>query len=401
MTVSSPATAKDWRWPLWPLLPLYPYGQRRTLRREIIPGTLWTFEQIQGVLYVVVPIRMTVVRLAAGGLLVYAPIAPTPECVRLLQELESVHGEVKYIILPTITGLEHKVFVAPFARRFRQAQIFVIPNQWSFPVNLPLSWLGLPSHRTQLLPADASKTPFADEFDYAILGPIPLGLGPFGEVAFFHRASKSVLLTDTLVSIPYAPPAVVQLDPFPLLFHAKESSFEPPSDTPANRLKGWQRSCLFAFYFRPHSILPVEFWDSLKRTGQAPDRSRRNYFGWFPFRWEENWQQAFAALAKQGKAQVAPILQTLILNRGPAATLDWVERVCQWTFEQVIPCHLEAPISVTPAEFREAFAFLRAKRASSTEPLAAIAAQDLAFLEDLDKQLCQRGITPPRPPLVG
>jgi hypothetical protein len=401
MTGSVPASAQDWSVPFWPLLPLYPYGQRRTLRRELVKDTLWVFEQIQGILYVVVPVRMTVVRLAAGGLLVYAPVAPTKECVGMLRELEAVHGAVKYIIQPTITGLEHKVFVAPFARQFRQAQIFVISNQWSFPINLPLSWLGLPTRRTQLLPTDPSTTPFADEFDYAILGPISLGLGPFGEVAFFHKSTQTLLVTDTLVSIPDTPPDVVQLDPYPLLFHAKDSSFEQMIDTPPNRIKGWQRSCLFAFYFRPQAIGPVDFKESLQRARQAPDRSRQNYFGWFPFTWDAHWPAAFAALAKHGQAQVAPVLQTLILNRGPVETLDWVERICQWPFTQVIPCHLQAPIPLMPTELRQAFMFLRADQPQITDPQGQVVAKNLAFLEELDTQLCQRGITPPRPPLLG
>ncbi len=108
----------DFSWPFWPLVPLYPYGQRRTLRREILKDRIWTFDQVQGILYVIVPIRMIVVRLDQGGLLIYAPVAPTPECLRLLQELIKDHGEVKYIIHPTASGLEHKVFVGPFAQEF-------------------------------------------------------------------------------------------------------------------------------------------------------------------------------------------------------------------------------------------------------------------------------------------
>ncbi|MEL7039744.1 MAG: DUF4336 domain-containing protein, partial [Cyanobacteria bacterium J06592_8] len=154
--------SRDFSWPWWPAAPLYPYGQRRTLRREVIKDTLWTFDQLQGILYVVVPIRMTVVKLEQGGLLVYAPVAPTPECIRLVRELVTRHGDVKYIILPTTSGIEHKVFVGPFARQFPQAHVFVAPRQWSFPLNLPLSWLGLPRNRTHILPKDSSKVPFSD-----------------------------------------------------------------------------------------------------------------------------------------------------------------------------------------------------------------------------------------------
>ena len=156
--------SKEQAWSLWPLLPIYPYSKRRTLRKEVVKDTIWTFEQVQGIFYVIVPIRMTVVRLDSGGLLVYAPVAPTRECVRLVRELEAKYGEVKYIILPTVSGLEHKVFVGPFARRFRNAQVFVAPSQWSFPVNLPLNWLGLPGKRTQFLPKNSADVPFLDEF---------------------------------------------------------------------------------------------------------------------------------------------------------------------------------------------------------------------------------------------
>ena len=153
---------------------------------------VWTFDQYQGIFYVVVPIRMTVVRLEPEGLLVYAPVAPTPQCIALMRDLEKRYGPVRYIILSTVTGIEHKVFVGPFARQFRQAQVYVTPHQWSFPLNLPLSWLGLPRDRTHLLPEVSSQAPFADQVDYATLGPISLGLGPFGETACFHRASRKI-----------------------------------------------------------------------------------------------------------------------------------------------------------------------------------------------------------------
>ncbi|HEY9601676.1 MAG TPA: DUF4336 domain-containing protein, partial [Allocoleopsis sp.] len=166
----------DWSWPFWLAVPLYPYSQRRTLRKEVVKDTIWTFDQLQGILYTVVPIRMSVVKLEKGGLLVYAPVAPTNECIRLVRELEAKHGEVKYIILPTASGLEHKVFVGPFARQFPLAQVFVTANQWSYPVNLPLSWLGFPTKRTHVLPEDSGDAPFGEEFAYEVLS-INLGRG--------------------------------------------------------------------------------------------------------------------------------------------------------------------------------------------------------------------------------
>jgi hypothetical protein len=214
---------------------------------------------MQVVFYVVVPIRMRVVKLENGGLLVCAPVAARGECIRLVNELVAEHGDVKYIILPTISGIEDKVFVGPFARYFPTAQVFVAPEQWSFPVNLPLSWLGLPGKRTQVLSEDSQKTPFADEFDYAILGAITLSPGKFAEVAFLHKRCHILLLTDTIVSVSADPPAIIQLDPYPLLYHAKDKAYDIVADTQENRRKGWQRITLFAFYFQP-SVVNVPKW---------------------------------------------------------------------------------------------------------------------------------------------
>lgn len=378
----SQTKSTDRAWRFWFTLPIYPYSQRRTIRTEVKPNTIWTFDQVQGIFYVVVPIRMTVVKLLCGGLLVYAPVAPTAECLQLVNELVAIHGDVKYIILPTISGLEHKVFVGPFARAFPQAQVWVTPDQWSFPVNLPLSWLGLPSGRTQILPPDSSKTPFGDEFDYAILDTIDLGPGQFAEVAFFHRRSRTLLVTDSIISIPIESPAIVQLELYPLLFHAKERASDLIADTAANRLKGWQRICLFALYFQP-SVLKIRKWSQTWRESFiAADRSRPSYFGLYPFEWQPGWQQRFMALRGDGGLLVAPLLQTIILNRAPTQTIAWVDRVAQWDFEQIIPCHFDAPVAATPHQFRAAFSFLE-----SDSPPDALSKADFQLLHQIEHQL--------------
>ncbi|MGK7937329.1 MAG: DUF4336 domain-containing protein [Xenococcaceae cyanobacterium] len=388
----SKTNLKEFNWKFWSLVPIYPYSQRRTIRQEIVENTIWTFEQLQGIFYVIVPIRMTVIKLESGGLLVYAPVAPTLECLRLVNELVAKHGDVKYIILPTISGLEHKVFVAPFARKFPQAQVFVAPHQWSFPINLPLSWLGLPAKRTHILPDDSSKTPFAQEFDYAILGPIDLKLGWFEEVVFYHKRSRSLLVTDSIVSIPEEPPAIVQLDPYPLLFHARDSAIEPIEDTPANRCKGWQRICLFAMYFRS-SVLEVPQWGKVFFNAfRASDRSKKAYFGLFPFQWQEDWTKCFSALRGDGRLFVAPILQTLILNREPQATLKWVDKVASWNFQKIIPCHMASPIEAQPLQFCQAFSFLQQYSASSFYSLPE---EDFQVLREIDKSLYKIRIIPP------
>ncbi|MEB3340532.1 DUF4336 domain-containing protein [Okeania sp.] len=378
--------SRDWSWPLWPILPLYPYGQRRTLRKEIVKDTIWTFDQLQGIFYVTVPIRMTVVRMIGGGLFVYAPIAPTWECVRLVNELVEKYGEVRYIILPTISGLEHKVYVGPFARKFPTAEVFVTPNQWSFPLNLPLSWLGLPRNRTYLLPVNSGDAPFAAEFDYATLGPLDIGFRPFAEVAFWHSVSKTLLAVDTVLSLPAEPPEILNLDPYPLLFHAKDNVFDVVEDTPGNRCIGWQKICLFALYFQVDALDVVPTGEMFKNVGKASDRSKRAYFGLLPWRWNSDWQRAFTELRQDGRLLVAPILQTLILNRDPHQVMEWVEKVASWNFQQVISCHFDVPIQASGNEFRQAFSFLEKDNKGYLPKI------DLKFLRQLDERLKKIGI---------
>ncbi|NEU82397.1 DUF4336 domain-containing protein [Nostoc sp. UIC10630] len=389
---------RDWSWPFWAAVPLYPYGRRRTLRKEIVEDTIWTFDQLHGILYTIVPIRMTIVKLAAGGLLVYAPVAPTTECVRLVNELVAKHGEVKYILLPTSSGLEHKVFVGPFSRRFPQAQVFVAPHQWSFPFNLPLSWLGFPQKRTQELPDDSSLAPFAYEFDYAILD-INLGRGSFVEVAVFHKQTRALLVTDSIVSVSVDPPEIVQLDPYPLLFHARDNALEVIEDNEDNRRKGWQRISLFALYLRPSALEVTSIGQMFRDALKAPQRTLKTYFGLFPFRWQETWKQAFDALRGQGRPFVAPILQILILPQAPRQVLNWADKVARWDFQQIIPCHFDSQIFANPRQFRQAFAFLEknpsVSQESSSNENQPLLEEDFRFIKELEAGLIKRGIATP------
>ncbi len=384
-THSKTHSKNDRSWKFWQVVPLYPYGQRQTLRQEVVKDSVWTFDQIQGIFYVVVPIRMTVVKLAVGGLLVYAPVAPTPECIRLVNELVAEHGEVKYIILPTVSGIEHKVFVGPFARKFPQAQVYISPHQWSFPFNLPLSWLGLPWGRTHILPQDVNQTPFADQFDYAILGSVELGLGRFAEVAMLDKRSQTLLVTDTIVAIPEQPPEILQIDPYPLLFHARDSATEPIIDTPTNRIRGWQRTSLFLFYFRPQVLETVPFIQAIADIFKAPERSRKAFFGLFPFKWRADWYQSFETLRGNGRIFVAPILQTLILNRDPQAAIAWADKVASWNFVRIIPCHFDNAIAATPIEFRQAFSFL--EKDSQFKPAFNLPEEDFEVLKQINNLL--------------
>jgi hypothetical protein len=80
MLVPTPPSTKDVSWPLgkvaFSLLPLAGTSTRRaTVEEEVVKDTIFTYDQIQGVVNVNVPVRQTVVRLKEGGIFVHNPVA--------------------------------------------------------------------------------------------------------------------------------------------------------------------------------------------------------------------------------------------------------------------------------------------------------------------------------------
>jgi len=311
-------------WPWWPLLPIFPYGRRRTLLRTLVPGEVWSLEQLQGVFSVAVPIRMTVLRLPEG-LLLYAPVAPTAECLALLRGLEADHGPVITIVHPTSSGLEHKLPVPAMARAFPEAAVWVSPGQWSFPLPLPLTWLGFPARRTRVL--FEQGLPHGDVLEWRALGPVPLGPGPFFEATVLHRPSGTLVLTDALVAVSDRRPELLDLEPRPLLYHARDDGAEPLQDDEQRRRRGWRRLVLFASFFQPAC---------LKTVG-----------AWYPFRWRDGWEQHFERFSGDGALQVAPILEELVFPRHRERMGAWLRQVAGLEVQRVVPAHFDAPVPAT------------------------------------------------------
>ena len=126
------------RWyPYWWALPLAPYGSKATAMATVVPGEVWTFDQLQGLLDVLVNVRMTVVKLENAGLWVHNPVAPTGELMRMLEPLVDEHGPVKHIVVGS-AAIEHKIYSGPFSKKFPSADVWLPPKNWSFPVDVPL-----------------------------------------------------------------------------------------------------------------------------------------------------------------------------------------------------------------------------------------------------------------------
>ena len=117
-----------------PWEPYFGWGERVTVRKELVPDSIWSLEQEQALDVLAMNIRTTVVKLkSTGGLVVFSPQAPTREFFELLDEL----GAVEHVVLPTY-ALEHKVWLPALARRYPRAKVWVTEGIWSVPVDLPL-----------------------------------------------------------------------------------------------------------------------------------------------------------------------------------------------------------------------------------------------------------------------
>ncbi len=373
----------DSQYNLWPALPVAPYSRRKTIRRQI-KDDVWVFDQIIGIYYVHVPIRMTVIR-GETGLLVYAPVAPTKECLSLLEELIQQYGPVQTIILPSV-AVEHKVLAGPFARKFPDASFYVVDQQYSFPLPLPSLWLRLP-RRARPLPRSGSVQ---EGFKHEVLTVKPGPGSYFQDVALYHVKSKTLCVCDAVLSVTAEPPQILVAEPEyrrALLFHARDEPLELVEDTPEMRRKGWRRIVLLFNFFIPGSVQAD--------IGLAPLKALRKYEygwgGWQPFEWNAADEvKSFEQYSKNGKLALLPIIQ-IILNRGVSdkSLETWVDRVCGWDFDTVVPAHLDAPVKATPADFREPFQF-----ASRGMNDVRFCDEDVALLREAERGPLKFSVTP-------
>jgi hypothetical protein len=337
---------------------------------------------------------------------VHNPVAPTPECIEFVKDLESKHGKVIHIVLATL-GIEHKGTVGAFASYFPSAGIFIQPGQYSFPINLPSSLFFPAFRKVETIPPKSSDAPWGDEIDHAVLGPLkPKGAGGFGETAFYHKPSRTLLVTDAIVKVENDPPAILNDDPRALLYHARDTMLEVVQDDLETRRRGWRRIVLFALYFQPSGIRVNDLGDAIKILGKVDPKMKKLGRGnipidegLYPWDWVKDDLPNFKKL--QGGLLVAPILQKLIFNRKPEVVLDWVDKISSWPFMRIIPCHLANDIKATPQDFRDAFRFLIDSSSSSSPSLLSIFQTnkslpkldpaDSKLLDDLSEQLTTSG----------
>ena len=220
---------------------------------------------------------------SGGGLWVHNPLAPTPQLISQIRQLERIHGPVRHVVLGTV-ALEHKATLGPFAQYFTNATVWIQPGQWSFPVQIPLEFLGVSqsNDKLRLLPSSqyvhgaktldeevssinerrykywARKQPIPEwtmDIDYETLGPLKFkSVGAYSETAFFVKSTKTLIVTDCVCSVTSTPPKIIQEDPRALLFHARDSIEDIVVDDVKTREKGWRRMVQFGLVFFPSQV---------------------------------------------------------------------------------------------------------------------------------------------------
>ena len=383
--MSDELNIRKWNW--WPLFPLYPYGNKKTICKEIIPDQIWSLEQIQGIYYVAVPIRMTVIKVE-NGLILINPLPPTKELINEVNKLILNHGPVKSIVLPTASGLEHKIGLPALSRIFCDADIWLCPGQWSFPINLPLDFLGIPSSKTKIL--FENGTPFKGLLKWFSLGPINLGLGRFQEVSCFHIPTGTLVVTDAIVGIESKPPEIFDYDPTPLLFHSRDRGDEPLIDSVENRKKGWARLVLFSSFLRPGKLNIPSLPYIIKYSFKKDVMNSRSHFGIYPFLWDEDWEDSLVAIMDENhpKIQIAPVLQKLIFPRANRLLCEWLKNIKELEgMNYLISAHYSSPII-----FNEMICKQLINDIDSGEWDAS--GEDSRFLENLYRNLYKIGVIP-------
>jgi len=127
------------------------------------------------------PVRMTIVRLQSGDLLLHSPTKHTPALAKAIERL----GPVSHLIAPSIG---HWQFLEDWQRAIPQATTWAVPglrDRWQVQKS------GVRIDRDL---GGREPEPWVNEVKQGIIG----GGGGFKEAWFFHRASRTLLLTDVV-----------------------------------------------------------------------------------------------------------------------------------------------------------------------------------------------------------
>lgn len=130
------------------------------------------------------PIRMTVVRLTGGDLILHSPVCLTPDLANEIARL----GTVRHLVAPNIA---HWSFLSDWQQSFPEAVT------WGAPGLRERAQVQRSKVRIDRDLADTAPAEWSAEIEQGI---VP-GSAGFSEVYFFHRASRTLILTDLVQNL--------------------------------------------------------------------------------------------------------------------------------------------------------------------------------------------------------
>lgn len=134
--------------------------------------------------------RMTVIRLADASLWVHSPVRLTPD----LREALDALGPVLHVVAPNRL---HHMFCADYGRAYAAASLWCAPGLAAKRKDLRF--------RAEL--GDAAPDAWAGQVDQAVVAGFPL----LNEVAFLHRSTGTLILTDLVANGSRDDPAPLRL----------------------------------------------------------------------------------------------------------------------------------------------------------------------------------------------
>jgi len=145
---------------------------------------LWVAEKPLSVLGVHLGTRMTVVRLGSSGLFIHAPVPLTADLQRQLDDL----GPVQAVVAPSAM---HHLYIGEYMRAYPKAQFFAAEGVAK--KRPELRFHGVLGDRPEFLwGSDLDQLPIH-------------GCPKLNEVAFLHRASHTLILTDWIFNFSSRP----------------------------------------------------------------------------------------------------------------------------------------------------------------------------------------------------
>lgn len=149
---------------------------------ERVTDDLWTAQDDLRFLGLLLPVRMTVIRLEHGGLWLHSPLRPTDELVAQVSAL----GPVQHLVAPSCM---HHLFIGAWKSRFPEARMHGAPRLATKRPDLTFD--------APLGEAGAAAPAWGDDIDQLLIEGVPR----LSESVFLHRPSRTLLVSDLVFNL--------------------------------------------------------------------------------------------------------------------------------------------------------------------------------------------------------